>query len=547
MMNGNPPPFPDPPPRPDPPEFAIPSGSEALVGRTLGDYRVLRKLGRGAMAEVYLAEQVSLERKVALKILEADVAKDQSDIERFLREARAAARLVHANIVQVYEVGQHGSIHYIAQEYVDGENLGQLIGRVGRLDAAPFVQILGQIASALMRAGDAGIVHRDIKPENLLLTPLGEVKVADFGLARMFEGTTQPRLTEDGMTMGSPLYMSPEQIEGKPLDTRSDVYSLGVTCFQLLAGRPPFEANTSMNVALQHLRDSPPEIESLRPDLPSDLCQIVNRMLAKDPQDRFADGRAVLQTLEQFSPGSTKREFPLRVTPSQGLSSEGLTQFRQAATQQLSAVMAREEKHRPLSRTPLFWASIGGALLLGVTLGLPENDPYLLSVAEIPETEIRNMGSVEAQYELARRLDTEEAWESVALYFPGDRNYRGMAEKELAERYLEEDRRNEALEIFGQFVSRHPTDSKFHVYGLAGQYVMMVLDGEEQSAFQIFESLWPRRKRLAPFAPEITRRVYLHARGYNPAITPQMRIEMTRWLKKQRAAANKSEDRSGGS
>ena len=135
----------------------------------------------------------------------------------------------------------------------------------------------------------------------------------------------------------------------------------------------------------------------------------------------------------------------------------------------------------------------------------------------------------------------------MALYFAGDRNYRGMAEKELAELYLAEDRRNEALEIFGQFVSRHPTDSKFHVYGLAGQYVMMVLDGEEQSAFQIFESLWPRRKKLAPFAPEITRRVYLHARGYNPAITPQMRIEMTRWLKKQRAAANKSEDRSGGS
>ena len=186
-------------------------------------------------------------------------------------------------------------------------------------------------------------------------------------------------------------------------------------------------------------------------------------------------------------------------------------------------------------------------MLLGITLGLPNNDPYLLSVAEIPQTEIRNMGGVEAQYELARRLDTEEAWESVALYFPGDLNYRGLAEKELAELYLTQDRRNEALEIFGQFVSRHSTDSKFHVYGLAGQYVMMVLDGEEQSAFQIFESLWPRRRKLAPFAPEITARVYRHARDQNPDITPQMRIEMSRWLKKERAAANKSADRSGGS
>ena len=258
------------------------------------------------MAEVYLAEQVSLERKVALKILNADLAKEKSDIERFLREARAAARLIHAHIVQVYEVGQSDSIHYIAQEYVEGENLGQWITRIGPLDAAPFLKILGQVASALARAGDAGIVHRDIKPENLLLTSAGEVKVADFGLACAFEGRQQPRLTEDGMTMGSPLYMSPEQIEGKPLDARSDIYSLGVTCFQILAGRPPFEADTSMNVALQHLRDMPPQLETLRPDLPPEICQIVDRMLAKDPQHRFSGGRAVLEAVAHVSPGSTE-------------------------------------------------------------------------------------------------------------------------------------------------------------------------------------------------------------------------------------------------
>ena len=546
-MNGNSPPFPDPPPRPDMADRTIFDGSEALVGRTLGDYRVLRKLGRGAMAEVYLAEQVSLERRVALKILDTDVAKSQRDIERFIREARAAARLAHANIVQVYEVGEHGSIHYIAQEYVEGENLGQLIKRVGQLDAVPFVQILGQVASALMRAGDAGIVHRDIKPENLLLTPLGEVKVADFGLARVFEETSQPRLTEDGMTMGSPLYMSPEQIEGKPLDTRSDIYSLGVTCFQLLTGRPPFEADTSMNVALQHLRDNPPSLEGLRPDLQPDLCQIIQRMLAKNPKDRFSGGRGVLQALEQCSPGSSGKGFPPALAPSPELSSEALLEFRQAATQQLSAVMAREDKTRPLLKTPLLWASIAGALLLGVTLGLPDRDPYLLAVAEDPQTEIRNMGRVESQYELARRLGTEEAWKSVPLYFPGALQYRKRAEKELAELYLTKDRRNEALKLFGQFVSRNPTDSQLHVYGLAGQYVMMVLDGEQQSAFQIFERLWPRREKLAPFSPEITRRVYRHALDHHPDITPAMRTEMNRWLKRGRGARYKSGDRSGGS
>ncbi len=535
MPNDYPSSFPDPPPRPGQSQgTGRPPSVDALVGRTLGDYRILRRLGRGAMAEVYLAEQVSLERKVALKILEADVAKEKSDVERFLREARAAARLVHANIVQVYEVGQSGSIHYIAQEYVEGENLGQLIARIGRLDAGPFIQVLGQVASALARAGEAGIVHRDIKPENLLLTPSGEVKVADFGLARVFEERQQPRLTEDGMTMGSPLYMSPEQIEGKPLDTRSDIYSLGVTCFQMLSGHPPFEANTSMSVALQHLRDLPPQLQDLRTDLPKELCQIVDRMLAKAPRDRFSDGRAVLKALEPFSPGSSKRSFPLPIPPYQSSANETQIEFRQAATQQLSAVMAQEQAFRPLRRTPLFWASIGGALLLGITLGLPANDPFLLAGADELKTEIRNMGGVEAQYELARRLDTEEAWESVSLYFPADRQYRSRAEKELAELYLKQDRHSEALEIFGQFVRQNPKDSAFHAYGLAGQYVIMVVDGEQESAFQIFERLWPLRQELSSFSPSITRRVLMHAREHNPKITPPMRVEMTRWLKKNR-------------
>jgi serine/threonine-protein kinase len=487
------------------------------------------------MAEVYLAEQVSLERKVALKILNADLAKEKSDIERFLREARAAARLIHAHIVQVYEVGQSGSIHYIAQEYVEGENLGQWITRIGPLDAAPFVQILGQVASALARAGDAGIVHRDIKPENLLLTSAGEVKVADFGLACAFEGRQQPRLTEDGMTMGSPLYMSPEQIEGKPLDARSDIYSLGVTCFQILAGRPPFEADTSMNVALQHLRDMPPQLETLRPDLPREICQIVDRMLAKDPQHRFSGGRAVLEAIAHVLPGSTEQGFPLPIAPPRTSSTEKRSEFRNAATQQLSAVMAREQAFKPLRKTPLFWASIGGALLLGVTMGLPEKDPFLLAGAEDPQTEIPRMASGEAQYELAKRLGTEEAWESVVLHFPADRQHGSRAEKEIAELYLKQDRHNEALGIFGQFVSQNPTDSEFHAYGLAGQYVIMILDGEQKSAFQIFERLWPLRQKLGPFAPEITRRVLLHAREHNPEITPAMRGEINRWLKKNRS------------
>src|SRR4051812_16978788 len=156
-----------------------------LSGRELGDYRVLRRLGAGGMAEVYLAEQRSLSRQVALKVLQPTLARDGSYVDRFQQEARAAAALVHANIVQIYEVGQSRGLHFIAQEYVRGKNLGEVLRRETALNPQLVFDVLRQVAAALCKAGDAGIVHRDLKPENILLSHAGEVKVADFGLARM--------------------------------------------------------------------------------------------------------------------------------------------------------------------------------------------------------------------------------------------------------------------------------------------------------------------------------------------------------------------------
>jgi serine/threonine-protein kinase len=221
-----------------------------LVGKTLKDYYVLRRLGQGAMAEVYLAQQLSLGRQVALKVLNAELARDPVYVERFHQEARAAAALVHAGIVQIFEVGEaeagpEARVHYIAQEYVPGRNLGEVIRSRGRLEPALALDILRQVTAALAKASSEGIVHRDIKPENIMLARSGEVKVADFGLARVegdhpAGGVRGVNLTQIGVTMGTPLYMSPEQIEGRPLDSRSDIYSLGVTAYHMLTGRPPF-------------------------------------------------------------------------------------------------------------------------------------------------------------------------------------------------------------------------------------------------------------------------------------------------------------------
>ena len=271
-----------------------------LAGKKLKDFYILRRLGRGAMAEVYLAQQVSLGRQVAFKVLNADLARDPNYVRRFNHEARAAAALVHAGIVQIYEVGEDQGIHYIVQEYVPGRNLGEVVRGSGSLSPQLTLDILRQVTAALCKASSEGIVHRDIKPENIMLAKSGEVKVADFGLARV-AGDAGVNLTQIGVTMGTPLYMSPEQIEGRELDSRSDIYSLGCTAYHMLAGKPPFTGDTPLSVAVQHLNQPPPPLVDSRPGIPPRLAQLVERMMAKKPGDRFTDPGALLDELHALT------------------------------------------------------------------------------------------------------------------------------------------------------------------------------------------------------------------------------------------------------
>src|SRR5262245_30055590 len=253
-----------------------------LTGKTLGDFHVLRRLGQGGMGQVYLAEQRSLKRKVALKLLRADLAANAVSLARFKAEAEAVARATHANIVQVYAIGECAGLHYMALEYVEGRNLREYLERKGPPEILVGLSIMRQVAAALQRASELGIIHRDIKPENILLTRKAEVKVADFGLSRCFAEDHRPlNLTETGVTMGTPLYMSPEQVEGRPVDPRTDIYSFGVTCYHMFAGQPPFRGTSPFEVALQHVRKEPQPLREIRPDLPDALCELVHKMMAK--------------------------------------------------------------------------------------------------------------------------------------------------------------------------------------------------------------------------------------------------------------------------
>lgn len=298
---------------------AAASEPTGLESRMLGEFRLLRRLGQGGMAEVYLAEQTSLQRHVAVKILRQEQVNDSTLVLRFKQEALAAAGLNHANIVQVYAIGVADGIHFIAQEYVQGMNLREFITRKGPPDLNVAMHFMKQVAAALQAAGQAGIVHRDIKPENILINRKGEVKVADFGLAQLATHEGQAvNLTQTGMTMGTPLYMSPEQVSGEKLDLRSDIYSFGVTCYHLLNGEPPFRGETALSVAVQHLKNEPEPLSQLRPDLPPLLCQIVHKMMAKGLEQRYQSAQEVLKDFKRLAGGKLAAAASLSPTQPSG-------------------------------------------------------------------------------------------------------------------------------------------------------------------------------------------------------------------------------------
>ena len=471
-----------------------------LSGRELGDFRLLRRLGRGAMAEVYLAEQSLLRRRVAVKILKPDLANDQTYLRRFEREAQAAASLVHANIVQIYEVGHVGRLHFIAQEYVQGQNLREWISRNGPPDLPHALSVMRQVAAALAKAAEQGVVHRDVKPENIMLTPSGEVKVTDFGLARIAREGEALDLTRIGITLGTPLYMSPEQVEGKPLDHRSDLYSFGVTCYQMLSGSPPFCGETALGVAVQHLKKQPQPLENHRPDLPAALCRLVHKMLAKEPEQRCQSALEVLRELRRLHVEHFGDNWPEDLPGWETTGVELPTDSRGQVTRQLGGLMKTEALSRPRYRTKvLFTAGLVGAFLLGGAIALQIREPFLLAEAEDLPPAIPPRDTAWQQYYDATTIQTEEAWESVTYHFPNSTVAR-HAEQQLARIYLlEKHDYNRAMEIFEKLAlldeDEHPS---LRAFGLAGQYWILTFqkDADQDQLGRILGQLMPIRERL---------------------------------------------------
>jgi len=281
----------------------VPPNAQTLMsprlaeGSRLGDrYEIGLLIGRGGMAEVYEAQDLVLGRRVAVKVLREPLAADRSVEDSFIREAHAAASLAHPNIVALHDAGWEGQVPFIVMEFVPGETLSALIAREGRLDPERATEIAEGMAEALADAHDRGIVHRDVKPANVMVTPAGLVKMLDFGIARALGWSP---LHDDTRIHGTAEYLSPEQARGDPLDGRSDVYSLGVVLFEMLAGAPPFTDALPTVIARRHI-DDPPPLGMLSAAVPGALCAMMARCLEKDPKARYQSARQLARDLRRL-------------------------------------------------------------------------------------------------------------------------------------------------------------------------------------------------------------------------------------------------------
>lgn len=304
-----------------PPEFvaAALSYNASLIGRKIGNYFVHSLLGRGGMGEVYLAEDTDLGRKVALKVLPKEFTNDEQRLQRFKQEARAASGLKHRNIITIYSVGQEGEVYFIAAEYVPGPSLRQRLAASGRLELREAIDVAAQIASALEAAHRAGIIHRDVKPENIMFEPDGMAKLLDFGIAKLTENLTAETVgaaaaspeTEQGVILGTPAYMSPEQARHQSLDQRSDLFSLGVVLYEMITGKVPFTGGTPYDQQAAVLATEPTPIGLHLDRVAPELQWVINKALAKEPGRRYQTATDILIDLQLLDQSLENEEVTL--------------------------------------------------------------------------------------------------------------------------------------------------------------------------------------------------------------------------------------------
>jgi serine/threonine-protein kinase len=445
----------------------------------LGEFRLLRRLGGGGMAEVWLAEQTSLRRQVAIKVMRPDIQADELCRKRFEQEALATAGLNHPNIVQVYAVGESNGIRFIAQEYVAGMNMRDYIAKKGPPSAAIALHLLKQVASALQAAAEAGIVHRDIKPENILLTRKGVAKVVDFGLAQLTLGADM-RLTQAGMTMGTPLYMSPEQVQGHKVDQRSDLYSLGATFYHLLTGQPPFRGESALAIAYHQVHTAPVPLTTTRPDVPPALASAILRMLAKRPEDRFPSAESLLQELRKID--------------KQAVADGTLSLSIEPQMTQQTATVTTDRQHnwtawlRP-SVHPwgafLIWGIVVVTVCAAIGSRTARRAPTAIERTSQKIVRAARQPTITRQLDSARRENTDDAWWAVLWLWETESSEKHLARQELIPRLLQQQRFAEAEQLSGEILADPQAPKSASATAWAAKALILVIRGQLTEAEQI--------------------------------------------------------------
>ena len=343
-----------------------------------GRYRVERELGRGGMAKVFLGTDTVLGRTVAVKVLAPQFADDDGFVQRFRREAQAAASIGHPHIVSVFDTGSDDGVHYIVMEYVEGRTLAEFLAGGGRILPDRAIDIAMDVCQALEAAHARGVIHRDIKPGNIMLNPRGEVKVTDFGIARVT--TTADTVAQTAAILGTASYLSPEQAQGQPVDARSDLYSLGCVVYEMVTGRPPFLGDSPVAVASKQVLEQPVPPSKLNSDVTPDLDAVILRALAKNPANRYQSAEEMRADLER-----AKRGLPVDATP---LLAAGATQVLDRPPAQATQVLPPSEPERRNNWVPiavtLVLIALLGALLWFLASTLLDDDPQTPVSVDVP-------------------------------------------------------------------------------------------------------------------------------------------------------------------
>ena len=391
-----------------------------VKGSKINDrYQIIKTLGEGGMANVYLAHETILDRNVAVKVLRGDLANDEKFVRRFQREALSASSLSHPNIVEMYDVGEDDGQYYIVMEYVDGMTLKQVLKKRGHLSVTEVVDIMLQVTDGMAHAHDAYIIHRDIKPQNIMILSNGMIKITDFGVATALNST---QLTQTNSVMGTVHYLPPEQANGKGSTIRSDIYSMGIMMYELLTGLVPYKGDNAVEIALKHLKEPLPSVRKFNSSIPQSIENVIIKATAKNPKNRYIDARAMhedLKTALDESRQSEKRyvyPYPENDLEETKVLDKELENLKKEEPTKKKKTKASEEddfleEDKRGNKTLIIIASIFTALVLTVTIGMT----IYFEKTKVKNVEIPNV---------VNKKPTEAANELTDLGFDVDPEYK---------------------------------------------------------------------------------------------------------------------------